>query len=180
MAMTKGTDVVSLRSEVRARGGEFEQQYRDALSPPARSLYDEALAFSWSPVEDQMEVYQSAARLLFPAASEPMADLGRALARRTYTGIYRAFLRIPSIKFIMSRAASMWDSFYDTGTATVESTDANSAELVVRGFPGMPAPMREMVKGHMSVLLEMTGARNPSIRHIAANPSEWRWHASWE
>lgn len=180
MAMTKGTDVVALRLAVRERGSDFEEAYRATLSDRERTLFDEVMAFSWSPVELQMEVYLKAARALFPAAREPMYELGRALAHRTYTGIYKIFLRMPSIKFVMSRAASVWQSFYDTGKASVENVEAKSAEFVVRDFAGMPAPMREMAKGHMTVLLEMAGAKSPHVRHVATDPSAWVWHASWE
>ena len=180
MAMTKGTDVMALRPLIAARGAEVERCYIESLTPAARTLFAEVMAFSWSPVEVQAEVYLKAAKLLFPDAAEPMFELGRALARKTYSGIYKVFLRVPTIPYILGRASSMWKTFFDTGEASIERVEAKSVELVVRGYPDYPQPMREMAKGHMTVLLEMTRARNPLVRHIATDPQAWRWRASWD
>jgi hypothetical protein len=180
MAMTKGTDVMALRPIIRERGPDFERQYIDSLTPEARTLFAEVMAFSWSPVEVQMEVYTKAARLLFPGVAEPMFELGRMLARKTYSGIYKVFLRVPTTAYVLGRASSMWKTFFDAGEASVERVESKTAEFVVRGFPDYPHEMREMARGHMTVLLEMTRARNPQVRHIGNDPQAWRWRASWE
>ena len=179
MALTKGTDVAVLRDLLRKRGPEVEAAVVAKMDPEARRLYEKALAFDWSPVELQMRVYLAAARTLFPSSAEPMAELGEVLARADYGGLYRFFLRIPTVKYVMSKAAQLWRTYYDTGQATVENAAEGSIDVVVRGFPDLPPPMREMAGGHMLVLLELTAGKRGRLVRDESDPSAWRWKLSW-
>jgi uncharacterized protein (TIGR02265 family) len=180
MASTKGTDVVSLRNELRDRGPAVEGAVVARLSPEQRQLYERGLASDWNDVELQMGVYLAAATTLFPTAGMPMRELGRVLGARTYRGVYRVFLRFPTVEFIVGRAASMWSTFYDTGHGEVEKLGPNRLAFVVRGFPGMPRPMREMAIGHIEVLLEATGAKSPDVRLQDSEPDALRYEISWK
>jgi hypothetical protein len=180
MAKTKGTDVAALREVLHQRGPEVEAAVLKRMDPAARALYEKALAFDWSPVDLQMQVYLAAARHLFPDSPQPMAELGRLLANKAYGGIYKVFLRIPTVKYVMNRTAQLWSTYYDTGQATVENVTDTGLDVVVRGFPDLPAPMREMAGGHMGVLLELTGAKGGRVTVDDHDPAEWHWQLRWD
>lgn len=180
MSKTKGTDVVALREIFKAQGTAVENAFLDKLSSRHRDLYHLIVATSWSEVSDQMAIYQAAADTLFPGEANRMVRLGMLLAERSFTGIYKVFLRIPTIEFILGRAARIWNSYYDKGDATVFKVSPKCVELIVQNFPDLPRPMREVANGHYEVLLKMTGARNVRITMNEDDPNVWRWRVSWD
>lgn len=180
MSRTKGTDVVALREVFKLQGAAVENAFLAKLPDRLRDLYRQIVATSWSEVADQMAIYQAAAEILFPGETNRMVRLGMLLAERSFTGIYKVFLRIPTIEFILGRAARIWNSYYDKGDATVVKVSAKCAELIVQNFPDLPRPMREVANGHYEVLLKMTGARNVRISLNEDDPSTWRWRISWD
>jgi hypothetical protein len=180
MVSIKNTDIAGLRDILRGHGAAAEAAVMARLSPASRQLFESALAFQWSPLERQMEIFEAAGELLFPGSEDRAFRLGRLLAERAYGGVYKAFLRIPSVRFVMGRAAQVWSSYYDGGEAVVENVGENGCELVVRGFPDFPATMREQLRGHVSILLERTGVKRYSVTHLDADREAWRWVITWE
>ncbi len=178
--LTKGADVMSLRKILRERGAAVEKAFQDRLTPELQEVYRGIVATSWTPVEQQMAIYQAAAQTLFPGLDEPMARLGHALAQQTFTGMYRIFFRIPSISFIMQRVAMVWRSYYNLGEAMVENVQPKRVDFVVRDFPQLPYPMLEVAKGHSRCILEMTGAKMIQITLDTHDPQAWRWRLSWD
>lgn len=179
MSKTKGTDVAALRKLIQLKGQGFEPTFLAALTPELAKLYREILPFTWTPVEQQTELYAAAAAALFPGHPEPMRELGRAMAQQTFSGIYKIFLRIPSMSFILSRVAQMWQTYYDAGEASVEEYTGRSGVLVVRNFPELPRRMREVVCGHLQVLVEATGAKQVRVVLNDRDPAAWRWEVSF-
>jgi hypothetical protein len=175
MPKTKGTDVMALRKLLQERGPEFEQAFVAALTPELAELYRTILHFTWTPVEKQTELYAAAAAALYPGHPEPMRELGRAMALQTFSGIYKIFLRLPTMSFIMSRTAQMWQTYYDAGEASVENFTGKTGTLLVRKFPELPRKMREVVCGHLQVLIEATGAKHVRVQLLDSDPNAWRW-----
>lgn len=178
--LTKGADVIALRKLLEERGAAAEKAFASKLTPELLEVYHGIIATSWTPVEQQMAVYQAAAQVLFPGQEEPMAHLGHALARKTFSGLYRIFFRIPSVAFIMQRVAVVWRSYYNQGEALVENIRPKSVDFVVRNFPQLPQPMLEVAKGHCRCILEMTGAKMVEVELNARDPQAWRWRLSWQ
>jgi len=179
MVNTKNTDIAGLREILRGHGRGAEGALLVKLSPAARQLFENALAFQWSPLKMQMEIFQAAAEVLFPDSEDRSYRLGRLLAEKAYGGVYKAVLRIPSTRFVISRAAQVWSSYYDCGDVTVENAGDHGCDFVVRSFPDFPLVMREQLRGHVSVLLERTGLTSYTIEHLDTDPSAWRWAMRW-
>ncbi len=177
---TKNTDIAYLREILRARGGGLEGAVLAKVSADARQLYENGLAFQWTPLDLQMEVFVAAAEVLFPGDPEGPFRIGRLLADKAYGGVYKAVLRIPSMSFVVGRGPQVWSSYYDVGEAVVENVHAKGCELVVRGFPDFPDVMRDQLRGHLSVLIERTGQKTYSIEHVATDPAAWRWVMRWQ
>jgi uncharacterized protein (TIGR02265 family) len=180
MPNTKGTDVIALRKILQERGPEFERGFQQSLNPELRELYINIMATSWTPVEKQTALYAAAAQALYPGDPEPLRQLGRAMAQRSFTGIYKIFLRLPTIQFIMSRTAEVWRTYYDAGEAAVENMANHQGEFVVRKFPELPRQMREVICGHLSVILELTGAKQSAVTLVDKDPNAWRWQIAWQ
>ncbi len=175
----KGTDVNSLRTLIRQKGPDSEQRFVESLPPPLRQMYVETTPLTWNPVEAQAELYERAAALLFPGRPGAIVEMHRQLARMSYSSIYKAFVRIPTVEFIAGRAAAVWGKYYDTGEARIEHATRNSLDFVLRQFPGLPRALREATTGHLLTMLEMTRARDPQVASPADSPEAWVWHVTW-
>jgi len=179
MPRVKGTDVASLRNLIKGKGPQAERDFLDRLPVALRTLFLETSPLTWNPVDEQGDLYEVAASFLFPDKPEPIVEMHRVLARMSYSGIYRVFVRIPTVDFIAKRAASVWRSYYDSGEATTENETGTSLDFVVRHFPGLPRALREATTGHLSALLELTRAKSPAIVPPAQTPEAWVWHITW-
>jgi hypothetical protein len=102
------------------------------------------------------------------------------MAELSYSGIYKIFLRIPTIEFIFKRAARIWKTYFEKGDASIETVSAKCVDLVVANFPELPKPMRELANGHYLVLLQATGAKHIRIEMLDQDPNAWRWRVSWD
>jgi hypothetical protein len=182
MAKVKGTSIVNLRKIFMEQETGVEETFVLRLTPDLRKLYEITLYSSLTPVAQQSKLYVLAAEVLFPEDQDRLCLLGKAIARKSYSGVYQMFLRIPTIQFVVSQAAKVWTMHYDQGTADVEAFDARlkSGDYVVRDFPDLPREMLQTVCGHLIVLLEMAGAKNVHIRIVDLDPKAWRWKIQYE
>jgi hypothetical protein len=180
MPNTKGTDVVSLRKIFQGRGQTAEGEFLAQLSPELKKYYQTVMHATWSSVEQQTELYEIAARVLFPNTQDALVQLGRAVAGITFNSVYRFFLKIPTVGFVVSHAPSIWHKYYDTGEAVIENLTKTSCDLIVKDFPSLPRSMRELTCGHLAVILEIIGVEDIQITLHDENPQAWRWHTRWK
>ncbi len=179
MALVKATDYGAVRKLAVKRGKDFEESFVAALSPEHAKAYRQVMVFDWLAVEEHARFLTEAASLLYPNHPLQLLQLGRDMAELTFSGVYRVFLRIPTIPFLISRAATMYKTFYDTGEATAECLQPGRADLEVRGFPEKPQALRITTTGHVQVLLERTGTKGVRVTHRDGDPQCWRWSAHW-
>ncbi|MBN1595448.1 hypothetical protein JW933_05935 [candidate division FCPU426 bacterium] len=179
MPKTKGTDIAALRKILKKAGSEKEQQFLERLAPELADLYQRSIHTTWNDIHMQTALYEAAALMLFPGEPEYMMELGKEMARHSYSTVYKIFLRIPTVEFIMERAAIVWRSYHDQGQAEVTEIHPGSGTFVVHGYPELPRKMREVIGGHIYVLLEMTGARGIIVKTLDTNPRCWEWKMQW-
>lgn len=180
MSRTKGTDVVALRALCKERGREFEAALVASLPPELAKLYQESLAFNWNPVEAQTRLYEAAAEALYPGEPERMMRLGREMARRSYSGVYKVLLRLPSTQFVIGQAAKLWVTYFEQGKGVIIDPRDRTATFAVLDYPDLPAGMRQIVRGNITAVTEMTGVKNIRVAHLDADPMAWKWVVTWE
>ena len=69
------------------------------------------------------------------------------MSEKQFTGIYKFFLRIPSVGFIIKNATATWNTMNDKGTVRVESITSNGGLLVLSDLPELSAVQREYICG---------------------------------
>lgn len=176
---SKGTELVNLRRLLHQLGPETEETYLAGLPSHLRIVFRSLLTSTRIPIDQASELYDRAARLLYPESPRPNFELGRRLAQNTYRGVYGFILRIPSIRFVLAQAAQVWRLYYDRGVARIENFTENSADFVVADYPDLPQPIQEGVGGNFACTFELTGLKEVRIVFDAADPENWRWRATW-
>ena len=109
----------------------------------------------------------------------PFRQLGRRAARKSYRGVYRIFLAIPSTAFVFERAARMWSAYHSTGKATVEQVADHSAVFIVRDAEPIQKEMVDYVTGHIHALAELTRVREPTVVAAVDGEGTLRWTMRW-
>jgi len=180
MANVKASDIVIIRDILKEKGEQYLHTMNASISPDVSKTFQSALSLTWIPLEVEAEIIQAASRLLFPSDPRPIYKLGHTVAGKQFTGIYKFFLRIPSIGFIIRNASATFNTMNDKGTVRVDELTPNSRMFVISDLPELTAIQREYICGVVSCVLELAGAKNIKITKIENNPHEWQWKISWE
>ena len=180
MANVKASDIVIIRDILKAKGDEYLNTMHSSLPPDVLKTFQTALSITWIPLEVEAEIIQAASRLLFPTDPRPIYKLGHTVAGKQFTGIYKFFLRIPSIGFIIRNASATFNTMNDKGTVRIDELTSSSRMFVISDLPELTAVQREYICGVVSCVLELAGAKNIKMAKIENDPNEWKWKISWE
>jgi hypothetical protein len=180
MPNVKGTAVVGLKKIFKESDPACEVEFFRRIGAEMAATYKMMLPSSWYPIELMTTIYENAALVLYAGQAKPKRQLGHAMASHTYSTIYKLLLRIPSAQFVVSRAAQIWDSFYDKGQVTIENFNSKTGgDMVVREFPELNDTFRDLVCGHLVYLMESNGIKNIKAAIDDTDPQAWRWSLTW-
>jgi hypothetical protein len=181
VAKSKGTEIVTLRKIVHARGEPFAASFRDALTPGSRQVFDGVTAMSWVPVEDFSRLLAETAAALFPGEKDGLQRLGQAIARDNLTGIYKILLKVTTVPFVLTQVSKLWTTYNDTGKARVlQDGRPHRAEIIVEEFPGLPLPLAAETAGFMAGACEVCGGQGVRVEYDSPSPSTHRWTCTWD
>jgi hypothetical protein len=179
MAKSKGTYVVFFRTLWQGHPGS-EEVFRTQLSDEAREIYDSALPIAWVPEPIVAEMEDRIAAVLFPGSPDGLQQIGKLQAEHDLRGVYRVLLRVITIPMLIKKAASLWSTYHDAGTADVADLTDKTATFVVEGYPDMPQSVREVTTGYIMGAVEMTRARDVQAVLDEADPNRWAWVVTWQ
>lgn len=180
MANVKATDIVIIREMLKEKGDEDINALASALKPETFKILKTTLSVNWVPLEIEAEILQEASKLFFPNDLRPLFKLGHKVAGKQFTGIYKLFLRIPSVGFVIKNASATWNTMNDKGTVRVDGLTSNGGMLVLSDLPELTPVQREYICGVLSCILELTGVKNVKVDKVENNPNEWKWKISWQ
>lgn len=179
MANVKATDTVIIREMFKGKENDLTIM-ASSLKPEIFKTFQTALSVNWIPIEVESEIIQVAAGLFFPKDQRPIFKLGHTVAGKQFTGIYKFFLRIPSVSFIIKNISATFNTMNDKGAARVDELTSKGGTLVISGLPEMSAVQREYICGVVTCILELTGVKNIKVDKTDTNPNEWKWKISWD
>ncbi len=180
MARVKASGIMTVRQLLAQRGAELLRAFTARLSPETLKAFQTAVATSWISFPAEAEIFDAAAALLFPGDGQGLRKLGAAVAQIQFTGVYKAFLMVASVSFIVKRVATIWNTIYDSGQARVENLTNRGGVLVATGLPDQLPTQREYICGFLTRLLEFAGAKNIRVTKLENDPQAWKWLFAWE
>jgi hypothetical protein len=181
MAKTKGTGINWLRDLIESRGTQAEQAMSKALSAEDHLAYRSAMPVAWVPEDTATRIYLAAGNILFAGKPDVRIEVGRGMAKSNLTGIYKLFLPLVTIPFLMKQSSRLWRTYHDTGETSVEEVKGEKRIIfTVSEFPELPADMRQVLRGYILGLAEMVDVRNTSVVLDESNNLAWKWIITWE
>jgi hypothetical protein len=180
MAKVKGTDVVSLRKVFKKLDSSIEAEFLAQLSLPVETIYTITTVHSWIPGELLCEIYQAAASVLYPNEDFALRKLGQVICQYSYSSIYKLFLRIPTVPFVLNSAARIWRTYNDEGSLRIERTSSTGILLSVVQYSSWFMVLQDVAEGHFVVLMQFAGAKNVQLLKQPSSPDCWQWQIIWE
>jgi hypothetical protein len=180
MTNVKATNTCTLKKIVHAQGTDFETAFLHELNEKARITYDCAITSAWITDEREKEIMDVAVAFFFRNHPDPYYELGCLLAQHTLTGIYKVFLRIPTIPYVIRRGSLLWSSFMKKGRVDFKHVKKHSACVVISDIPEFRLYQHELLRGYMHVILEIMGKTDIQIQLDDSNPAAWTWSLQWK
>ena len=157
----KGSVLKSRTLFASARGPESLKQYLAALSPETRKHAENGfLVSSWYPMEMFTEMNTVADRVFGHGDLALCLELGRYGCDATLNSLYRMFIRLGSVSYIIKRAAQAWKTHYDGGELVVVEETDHSVTLEIRSVDTPHPSLCLAVRGWIARAGELSGARN--------------------
>jgi hypothetical protein len=178
MLTVKSVDLVTIRKMIQAP--KTLEAILAKLSPENRALFMKTCVSEWLPLQTNAEFLQICSEVIYPRDSLGLEKMDQEVARITYSGIYRAFLRIASVDFLIKRTAAIWHLYYNKGEAKAEKEAAQRVILAVNGFPELTQAHRKYIRGYVAGMVELTHASQIRVEHLDNDPQHWKWVTEWE
>ena len=185
MAQVKGTAVQSSLRYVRERFGEDSlARVIEALPETDRKAFGHGvLASSWYGMDAFLRFMQEAERQLRAQEPDVIRRMGRASCEYGVTGVYKIFFKVGSPEFIISRAARVFSSYYDSGELRIAESGTKRVVAELAGLEGGATQFCERIYGWMQRTLELAGAKNLRSAHSACvhrGDPVCRFEGSWD
>jgi predicted hydrocarbon binding protein len=137
-----------------------------ACSPAVRETYVSSIAINWHPVEELIEMVDTAEKQLGRGGLKLAQDIGAAGARANMKGM---LLRIAFYwgkpEFLMRRAAGLWRQFNDEGEMELIDMDKHHVRVEVRGIREPNATFCAIIHGWIYETAQALGITNATAHH---------------
>ena len=169
MPNVKGSAIASRALWVRLHHGEEGvARLCAALSPQSRAVVQEPPHKArWYPFEVFVELNVTIDKLFGKGDLSLVRTLGRFGADANLTTVYRLFYTVGTPKWIMDRAARLWDLHYDSGKLVIVRYPGNELDLRLVGHETPHVTHCQSVFGWGERSLELSGAKRVRGEELA-------------
>jgi hypothetical protein len=179
-AHVKGTDIITIKNMLIQKSPQAYTECLEKLTDQAQNALKQVMAADWISNAHATAIMEEAAKILFPGRADDLEQLGRGCAEKAFTGIYRAFLRITSLPFLLKNVPQVWHQYHSVGKAEIMLfKDKGGGTLTVTGASDVSISNLRLVTGFSMRALEMAGAKNLSCKLRVDNPAAWQWTFTW-
>jgi len=134
------------------------------MPPAAREEVAALLPVSWCTLTTADAIHEAIAR----EAGENVDLWHRRMVRegmeRTFSTIWRFFLRLTSIEQITKRAATMYGKSFDHGEMTAERVGPGHIVMTLRGWPGVPDRELTAIEVSTEIVIRLSGRPRGTVR----------------
>ncbi len=133
----KGTALKSTKEFVRDSFPDRYEEWIDSLPEKSKEIYTSLLFVSnWYPMEEGILVpTQKIGELFYDGdLAKGAFEAGRDSALRALKGIYKIFVRIASIDFILRRVSEIFKTYYSEGVFDILERTENRVVFWISGF----------------------------------------------
>lgn len=179
MLKIKANDIVALR-KILASDPKKEVTMLKSLAPHLKDCYQTILFTDWVTQEEESAIFRAGSQLLFPDHPAQHELTRKEIAKIHMNGIYRVFIRIPSIYYLIKIAYQLWKLNFSHGRTELKRLSETMAELIIHDCPELDIYQRKGLCGYIEGLLEMAETKNPSVMLHDDTDAPWKWIITWD
>ncbi len=162
----KGTSAKNVIEFIRKGHADKITEFIENLPEGSKELMSNPIFISnWYDVrESYLYPIETVGKLYFDGDSKKAAnEIGKFGALKSLKGIYKIFIKNTSLDFAMSRATSIFDTYYKPGKIEVERFKDGNIVVTLFGFIEEEALIFEAIKGWFDGLLSIIVKGNYSM-----------------
>ncbi len=136
MMQIKGTAVKATPEFVKAKFPGRFKEWMDTMPAKSGNLLRQSIyATNWYPLTDSVIIPTAhLGKMFFKSEIEGAKEVGRYSAELSLNGIYKIFVRISSPSFVLSRATSVFSTYYSPGEIKIVESSSSHAVLRFMDF----------------------------------------------
>ncbi len=164
----KGTAVKSTKEFIKSRFLDRYQQWENALPEKSRVYYTSAiLSGNWYPLRDAILIPTRIAGDLFFEGDYAKAgfELGRESALEALQGIYKIFVKIASVDFVLKRVKTIFSTYYSSGKFEIVSREEKRIEFLVSGFDKEDDLIFDRISGWIEGIFSVISHEAFTVKH---------------
>jgi hypothetical protein len=162
----KGSAVAALQQFIKeSQSVTGYASWLEALPAASRGIFSGGVLQSdWFPLSDGFIVPTQTMCDLFHAGNQRAAwEVGAFSARSSLRGIYRTFVRVASVAFVVDRAGSIFSTYYMPGRISTVERDTNRFVLHMTGVDEPHRILEYRICGWIEGALELCNAKQNRI-----------------
>ncbi|MFC1678199.1 hypothetical protein ACFLZ9_00500 [Patescibacteria group bacterium] len=186
MMEVKGSAIKNVAGYVKDTFGEAEyQRWLNSLPEESRKIYSsQILVGTWYPYRfANAEPLKKIVELFLDNDPVRAQEIGYYSADKNLTGLYKTFIKMGSVSFMMSKASYMLGTFFRPCQVETVDTDKNHITIRFKEFPEMDNIMENNMLGGMIRSLEVSGCKNVKMviaSSITKGDPYSEFKASWD
>jgi hypothetical protein len=135
----------------------------DELPEAQRSAVQALTAVGWLPVVALEALYGAVARRDGRSVEAVHSEVARESVLRTLKTSWRMLLRMTGDSALVSRAPVLYQRTYSRGSLVAQIREPGRAELVLRGWPGVPELSQRGLRIGIGTVLEAAGRKGVKV-----------------
>lgn len=174
MPKIKGSAISAVRDIAKKQGEEFYQKWLASLPQEEQDTYNRLLAISWYPLPMSENCgIGELAKMLYPNDSKALRKVGALQVKESLNSVYRLFLKIPSLDFVLGKSVQMWKTFHDTGEFN-HTKEGNQSIITIKKYETMPSYLRQVIWGSIEGITDLVG-KEVDVQCDESNSACWKW-----
>lgn len=170
MTKVKGAAIKTLPLFIKEKFGQEQyDRWFEALSEQAKETYSSIiLAGSWYSVQTAIvEPTLLIAEMFYGGDIIKAAkESGAFSAEYALKGIYKAFVKVSSIHFLIKKGSSIFSTFFDPAYLEVSEEKKNKMTVQIKDFPDINEVIEYRILGWMEKGLEIGGCKGVSSEKL--------------
>lgn len=181
----KGSAIETLPLFVREKfGDEGHDKWFDTLSSEARDAFTKKiLSSAWYPLKEMfIDPTRQVCDLFYNGNHKGAWENGRYSAEKSLKGIYKVFIRIGSVHFLIKKASTILPTYYEPSRIEIKDVSDNSTILHITQFEEADVIIDNRIGGWIERAMEICGCKTTDIKitkSLAKGDPVTEIHVKW-
>jgi hypothetical protein len=165
MARSRGTSLLNNAAWIEHRfGAAGWQRLLDAVSAEDRRTLTSVVAVGWYDLGVEIRMLDAIDQVLVRGDRKLLDEMGRFTADHDFGGVQRLFFRLANPAYVMEKAMSYWNRYYDGGRWEIRRLPGGAdGELIDFASPNEIFCI--VTTGYLARMFELVGAKEVRVEH---------------